>query len=207
MKKIIIFDVDRTLVDSYKAETESMREAFKIGTGKILTEEDVERFMSLSTSKFLNSFNLTDEEINIIYKEWDNKYDNYKVECFPKMKEVIKELNSKGYSIGIITARTSKEFHELDDELKDIIDNIKIVITSDLINKPKPNRDSIDYLCNKLKCNTEDIIYIGDSNIDKQFAINSNVKFIPACFENKELSNEENACYNSNDLLSIIDSM
>ena len=57
MRKIIVFDIDRTLVDSLGPETSSMSEAVKIVTGKELTKEELNRFMSSTTEKFLKSFN------------------------------------------------------------------------------------------------------------------------------------------------------
>ena len=98
-----------------------------------------------------------------------------------------------------------EEFHELDDELKDILNCFKVIVTSDVIEKPKPNKESIDYLCEKLKLDPKDIIYIGDSKIDKTFSYNCNISFIPACWENKELENEEMACNAPEMLIARID--
>ena len=204
MRKIIIFDIDRTIVDSLGPETNSMSEAVKIVTGKELTKEELNRFMSSTTEKFLNSFNYDKEVIDEICHEWRKVYVKYKTKCFPGMKDVIKWLDSNGYTIGIITSRTLDEFHELDEVLSDIAYTFKAVVTCDLVEKPKPDRSSIDYLCNVLKCSCDDVIYVGDSKIDMEFASNSGVAFIPACFENQELSNEENACFNTNELIRII---
>ena len=204
MRKIIVFDIDRTLVDSLGPETNSMSEAVKTVTGKELTKEELNRFMSSTTEKFLKSFNYDKEVIDKICHEWGKAYVNYKTMCFPGMKDVIKWLDSNGYTIGIITSRTLDEFHELDEELSDIVYTFKAIVTCDLIEKPKPDRSSIDYLCNILKCTCDDVIYVGDSKIDMEFASNSGVAFIPACFENQELSNEENACFDTKELISII---
>ena len=50
-----------------------------------------------------------------------------------------------------------EELHELDKELKDIINIFKIVITSDIIKNPKPSTESIEYICNKLNLDREEI--------------------------------------------------
>ena len=131
----------------------------------------------------------------------EKTFSNYKTLCFLGIKKVIKDLFDKGFIIAIITSRTMSEFHELDDELSDILNCIKLIITSDIIKKPKPNTESMEYLCNTLKLHPEDIIYIGDSETDKLFSINSSVDFTPATYENKELEDEENAC-NTQELLS-----
>ncbi len=40
--------------------------------------------------------------------------------------------------------------------------------------------------------------------MDRDFAKNSNVKFIPACWENKELESEINACFDISKLIDLI---
>ena len=194
MKKCIVFDVDRTMVDSYLPELLSLQEAIENVTGKKISEEQMKKLTSLPTNDFFKFLNLTEEEVTLVNKEWENTFVKYKTKCFPHIKEVIKELFDRGFSIAIITSRTMQEFHELDEELMDVLKCFRAVITSDLIQTPKPDRESIDYLCNELQTTPEELIYIGDSEIDKLFSQNCNVDFIPACWENKELAEEENAC-------------
>lgn len=205
MRKYIVFDVDRTLVDSYMPELLSLQEAIEVVTGKRISEEDFKKLTTLPTMEFFKSLDLNSNEIGLINKEWEKTFSKYKTICFKGLKETIKNLYENDYIIGIITSRTMEEYHELDEELNDISYCFKSIITSDKIDNPKPNKDSMDKLCSELHCSSEDVIYIGDSYIDKEFSKNSGVEFIPACWENKELENEKNACLNSNDILEIID--
>lgn len=201
MKKCIVFDVDRTLVDSYLPELLSLQEAIENITNKKISKEEMEKLTSLPTKEFFKYINLTDKEIESVNKEWEKTFSKYKTKCFANIREVIKELNNKGYIIAVITSRTMKEYHELDDELSDISNLFKVVVTSDLVKKPKPFKDSINYLCDYLNISCEDIIYIGDNSIDKEFSNNSNISFIPACWDNKALINEENACIDPQEII------
>lgn len=97
------------------------------------------------------------------------------------------------------------EFLELKEEFSDIMEKFKVIVTSDKVKKPKPNIESMEYICRELKCKNEDIIYIGDSRIDWLFSINSGCTFIPAVWENKELIDIEHACLNVRDILKVID--
>lgn len=204
MKKCIVFDVDRTMVDSYMPELLSLQEAILNVTGRKIDENEMNKLTAFTTSNFFKYLSFSDDEILKINREWENTFTKYKTKCFPKIKEIIKELYNSGYTIGIITSRTMNEFHELDDELNDILNYFKIIITSDIIKNPKPDRESIDYLCKELEITSKDIIYIGDSEVDKTFAKNSMMSFIPACWENKELENEENACNTPGDIMKLI---
>ena len=205
MIKYIILDVDRTMVDSYKPELLSFQEAIENVTGYMMTESQSKDFTTMPTKTFLNTLNISEEDENKIMKEWGSTFSKYKVKCFEGIKDVIRTLHENGYIIGLITSRTLDEYHELDDELSDISELFKIIVTSDKIIKPKPDKQSMEYLCNELNCSVLEVVYIGDSYVDKEFALNSNCAFIPACYDNRELINEENACFNPKDILNIIE--
>ena len=201
MIKHIVFDVDRTLVDSFEPELLSLQEAIEIVTKRKLEREELSKLTTLPTSEFFRCLNLNEGEIKQVNKEWEKTFSKYKTVCFKNIKELIKELNIKGYIIDIITSRTLEEYHELDNELSDISNIISTIITSDIITKPKPNSESMELLYAKANCSKDEVIYIGDSKIDKEFSINCGCSFIPACWENKELIDEENACFDPMDIL------
>ena len=205
MIKYIILDVDRTLVDSFEPELLSFQEAYTNVTGKKLSNDQINNFTTMPTSIFLENLDLSKEQIIKIMNEWEITFPKYKTQCFSGIKEVIKELNEKGYLLGVITSRTIDEYHELDDELKDVNNLFKIIVTSDKVNQAKPNPESMNYVYDKLNCTSNEVIYIGDSYIDKEFAINSKCLFIPACYDNKELINEKNVCLNPKDIPNIIE--
>lgn len=205
MKRHIVFDVDRTLVDSYEPELTSLQEAIKNVTSRDITREEMSRLTTLPTTDFFKSINLSDEEITLVNAEWEKTFAKTQTLCFPGIKEVIRELSNKGFTINVITSRTLSEFHELDKELEDILPLFNVIVTSDIVDLPKPNPASMNYLCEKLNCSSNDVIYIGDSVVDKLLAINSHSSFIPACWESQELTGEENACYNPLDVLKTIE--
>lgn len=204
MKKCIVFDVDRTIVDSYMSELLSLQEAIENVTCRKIGKEEMKKLISLPTIDFFKHLHLSDEEINLVNKEWGITFSKNKTKCFPEIKKVITDLYNSGYIICIITSRTAEEFHELDEELNNILHCFKLVVTSDIVKSPKPNIESMTYLCKTLELSEEDIIYIGDSEIDKAFAQNCNVCFVPACWENDELKKEEKACFSIDDLMKLI---
>ena len=120
MKKVIVFDIDRTIVDSYSSELLSFQEAYFNVTGNKLSEDDINNFTTLPTSQFFDSLNLNNNTIDLINKEWSECFNSFNTVCFPNIKNIIRKLKKDGYIIGIITSRTLDEFHELDDELNEI---------------------------------------------------------------------------------------
>ena len=205
MKKYIIFDADRTLVDSCGAVVYSLQEAIENVLGIKIEEERIKKLMSLPSNQYLKALNITGDNVDLVNKEWERTYSKYETKCFPGLKEIIRDLSKKGYIIGIITSRNTEEYHELDEALDDIKELIKIVVTSDLVESPKPACDSMTYLCNKINCTPDEVIYIGDSLIDMEFAKNNNCSFIPACWENDELIDIDKACFNTLDIIDLIE--
>jgi len=205
MIKYVVFDVDRTLVDSFQPELLSFQDAMESVVGYRLNKEQVKDFTSFPTNVFLERLNISNEQIEIILKKWEITFKEYKTLCFKGIKEAIRELRNKGLELALITSRTMEEYHELDGELSDISNCFIEIVTSNKVVNPKPNAESMEYLCNKLRCNSEEVIYIGDNFVDKEFAINCKCHFIPACYENKELSSEENACFDPKELPNIVE--
>ena len=204
MKKNIVFDIDRTIVDSHDAEILSLQKAIEIVMGKKAFNEELNKLMTLPTKEFFNALQLTEREISLINQEWEKIFQEYQIHCFKGIKSLIRILYESDYTISIVTSRVMDEFHELDNELSDIMYCFQEIVTSDMVNSSKPDKESMEYLCNRLNCNPSDIIYIGDSKIDKDFASNAGCSFIPAVWENKELSEEEMACFSPLDLLESI---
>ena len=201
MIKHIVFDVDRTLVDSFEPELISLKEALETVLNMKMSDEQMSKLTTLTTADFFKSIGLNEEEIKLVNKEWDKTFQNTKTLCFPGIKNLVKTLYDEGYTINILTSRTMEEYRELDEELSDISPMFNEIVTSDIVSLPKPNNASMVYLCDKLNSSSNEVIYIGDSISDKEFSINSNCFFIPACWESKALIEEENACTNPVDIL------
>ena len=201
MIKHIVFDVDRTLVDSFEPEILSVKKAIETVKGYKLSSDEVHRLSTLPTRVFFKSLNLSDDDLKLIRVEWEKEMSTRQMDCFKGIRDVIKSLYDEGYGISILTSRNEDEIIEIKDIIKDIIYMFSEIITSNMVDKPKPNIDSMELLCRKLNCTMDEVIYIGDSIIDRDFAKNCNTLFIPACWDNKELINEANACTNPIDVI------
>ena len=61
------------MVDSYKPEMLSLKDAIKNVTGRILNDDDLKKLTSLTTDEFFKSLNFNSEEISIINKELEEE--------------------------------------------------------------------------------------------------------------------------------------
>lgn len=188
MIKNFIFDVDRTLVDSYKPELETLKEALSIVTKKEYSDAVMNKLTILPTDKFFRSLGIDPEsktmtEINYY---WGLLLEQRKISFFEGIKELLLEMKEKGFFLGIVTSRTKEELNEIEDLLK-YINLFNIVITSDMVTNAKPNPESLNIIINEFNLRREETIYIGDSNSDKEAAKNANISFGFANWENKNL--------------------
>lgn len=186
MIKNFIFDVDRTLIDSYKPELETLKDALFIVTGKIYSDDIMHKLTILTTDAFFEELGI-DKNSNTMKKinhYWEAFLTKRKLHLFDGVKDVLITLKKDGYFLGIVTSRTENELKELD-ELLEYINLFDIIVTSDKVKSPKPNPESINIIIDKFSLKREETIYIGDSESDSLAASNAFIYFGFANWENK----------------------
>ncbi len=186
MIKNFIFDIDRTLIDSYKPELETLKEALFIVTGNTYSNEIMNKLTTLTTDKFFENLGIdrnSDTMKNINYY-WGLLLEKKKLHFFDGIKNLLISLKENGCFLGIATSRTEEEVNELD-ELLEYINLFDMVVTSDKVKYPKPNPESINVIIDKFNLKREETIYIGDGESDSLAAYNAFVYFGYASWENK----------------------
>lgn len=186
MIKNYIFDVDRTLIDSYRVELETLKQALFIVTNNLYNDDIMNQLTVLTTKEFFHKLgiDLASDEMKMINRHWTRLLKERKLKFFEGARELLVEIKNKECFLGIVTSRTMEELEEID-TLMDVIDLFDAVVTSDLVKYPKPHPESLNLIINKFNLNNEQTIYIGDSISDQKVAKNANVKFGFASWENK----------------------
>ena len=186
MLKNFIFDVDRTLIDSYKVELESLKQALFIVTNKAYNDEVMNRLTMLTTENFFNELgiDIKSDTMKMINRHWERLIKERKIKFFSGIRELLVDLKNNNYFLGIVTLRTNEELKELEC-LMDVIDLFDVVITSDAVKNPKPNPEALNYIIEKYNLNRDETIYIGDSISDQKASSNANIKFGFAAWENE----------------------
>ncbi len=191
MIKNIVFDIDRTLVDSYECEMSSLKKAIQKSVSRKFPEEIFEKLTVLPTKEFFQLLKLSPNEIKQVNKEWDIEYKKNPPKCFRGIKSLIKDLQ-KEYRVSILTSRTLEEFQELEEELKEIQKHFDVIVTSDQVSKPKPHPESMQKLYEEYAYVPEETVYIGDSEIDYYMARYAKCHFIQAIWDNDVV---EHTCF------------
>lgn len=182
--KNIIFDVDRTLVDSYGPELTTLKEALYLATGNYYDDEIMKQLTVLTTDKFFQTIGISNQDtLNKINHYWGELLKKQPVTMFPDILEILTYLSEQDIFLGIVTSRTREELEEITD-LMEILPIFSSVITSDLVSCPKPDPESILTILDTFQLNPKETVYVGDSSVDMLTATSAGVLFAYASWDN-----------------------
>jgi HAD superfamily hydrolase (TIGR01549 family) len=181
--KVIIFDIDGTLIDTFTPSLISLQQALFDTTGKSYTKDELVFHFGIPVEETLDQLKIDKEKQKGIEDKINENF--YKMgdhnKFFDGVKEVIEELDKKGIFMGIVTSQMREEY---DTGLKnsDVSKHFKLVICADDTIKHKPYPDPLDAFIQKTGYDKKEVIYIGDTNYDKMSAWSANITFGLACW-------------------------
>lgn len=184
MKKLIIFDLDGTLVNSIYDLADAVNDSL-IELGYPTHELDkFYHFVGNGTVK-LSERALPEEhrskaEIQRLHKLFSEKYQKCclnKTLPYDGIKQALKSLKSLGLKCAVASNKP-------DNFVKYIVDNLFEVNTFDIISgkregiPPKPDPQIIAEILRQLKIDRQDTVFAGDSDVDVITAHNANIPCI-----------------------------
>jgi HAD superfamily hydrolase (TIGR01509 family) len=104
----------------------------------------------------------------------------------PHLIQTLEELKEKGVLRAINTNRTTSMKYIM--ERFNLWSYFEMVVTALDVQNPKPHPESIEKILQEFNLKKEEAIFVGDSDIDRQTAKSSGVKFI--AYKNKEIAND-----------------
>ena len=181
MVKLLIFDMDGTLVDTDEVLYETWAELFRLYKPKdyVIDREFVRGFSGPPIEQSIARA-FPEKDPKFILKEYRTRtakyYDNY-LKFFPHEKEVLEKLYKEGY---ILTISTSKNRPMAEKCLKlfGVYDLFSEMITSSEDVPHKPDPASLNLLVEKFNVNKEEALMIGDTSFDALAAINANIRSV-----------------------------
>lgn len=179
MSKTFIWDLDGTLLDSYKTIVDGLYDTCKEYGIELNKEEINEHVITYSVSSFINKMidvtGISFEEMKKRYSEIgeEKKKD---IRLIPDAKETLKALSDRGDKHYVFTHRgksTESVLKQLD--IYDVFDEI-VTSQSGFARKPEP--DGINYFVDKYDLDCMNVYYVGDRTIDMDCAKNAGVNGI-----------------------------
>ena len=184
MKKYsaILFDFDYTLADSSQGIVLCFRKVLNRHSYINITDDNIKRTIGKTLE---NSFSILTgindpDMLAGLKKEYSNEAEIYmtvNTHLFPDTLTVLQKLKEQNMKIGIIS--TKYRFRILDFFKQYFPENwFDIIVGGEDVTSHKPDPEGINYALKNLHLIPEDVVYVGDSIVDAETALNAKVDFV-----------------------------
>ncbi len=201
-KRIIIFDLDGTLLNTLEDLADSTNFALKTLGYPERSVEEVRNFVGNGVAKLIERAipdgveNPDFEKCLNLFKENYSKNMYNKTAPYSGIIDMLKILKNKGCKIAVVSNKFDIAVKELCKKyFSDLID---IAVGENEANgiKKKPAPDTVLSVVEQLCANIDDCVYVGDSEVDIMTAKNSGMPCISVLwgFKDREFLLEHNAC-------------
>lgn len=118
----------------------------------------------------------TVDKVLEVFLKYYEKHNNDNTAAYPGIQQLVVELKKLGIKTGVSTNKADAPAQELGKVYFDGVFDLIVGQQEGLNIKPAP--DSVNLILKKFGVEKKDAVYIGDSDVDVQTAINSELDFI-----------------------------
>jgi phosphoglycolate phosphatase len=177
--KLIIFDLDGTLVDAYPAIIKSFNYTMQRLNYPIQNASVIRRAVGLGDENLLRPFIKT-KDLNktiSLYRRHHKRALLTGSRLFPQVNKILGYLKNKGYKLAIASNRPTKFSWILIKHLR-LESYFDYVLCADRLRHIKPHPEILNKIMQKFSARPWQTIYIGDMTIDAQAGRRAKVKTI-----------------------------
>lgn len=184
--KLIVFDLDGTILDSIPGIIESFRFALKQKGLREVSANQIKSTIGLPVEKMFTQLfpNKSKKEA----REFANAYREYyvakvvkKTKLYPGAKRTITELKKRGKKLAVATSKRRHITKKILTQ-RGILCFFDFILCSDDVQKPKPDPEILFTALKKANETAEDSIMVGDTVIDALTAKNAKMRAIGVTF-------------------------
>ena len=180
--KAIIFDLDGTILNTLLDLTNACNHVLSEHGFKERTEEEIRTFVGNGIRRTLalcvpegTPDSVVDELYNA-YNPYYNGHCDINTRPYEGITELLTQLKSHGYKLAVVSNKGDKAVRILCDKHFNGLFDVTVGERSGIRRKPYP--DSLNACINELGVNKENVIYVGDSEVDIETAKNTGIPCI-----------------------------
>jgi len=177
--KAVIFDLDGTLVDAYKAVERSMNYALSQAGFPKVSAYTIKRSVGWGDRHLIEGFVGQEHAPRVldIYRRHHTESLKTGVKFLRGVQKILKELDREGYILAIASNRPAR-FTKIILKILKMDVYFDCVLCADKINRPKPYPDILKHILKKYKLNAKEALYVGDMAIDVKAGNSARVKTV-----------------------------
>lgn len=174
--KAILYDIDGTVLNTLNMNMYPLLKIIEEETGEKWTFEQVLPFAAYPGMKVMEELNIKDKEKN--YARWVQYVNEYEegATLYEGFDQVFQQFVQAGITQAVVSAKTRQQY-AIDVVSKGIDQYMSVAILADDTQKHKPDPEPLLICLERLGCQPEDAIYIGDAASDYLAAQNAHVAF------------------------------
>lgn len=190
--KAVVFDMDGTVLDTLDDLTDTLN--FALGNNDLpLRGKDEVRMMLGNGMRALleaavpeGKNNPKMDSVFAAFKEYYHEHCNDKTHAYAGIPEVMKQLKEDGIKVAIVSNKVDSAVKELNEQYFAGLTDVAIGEKSGIARKPAP--DTVFEALRIMGVDPADAIYVGDSEVDYQTAVNAGIPCISVLwgFRSKE---------------------
>lgn len=180
--KIVIFDLDGTLLNTLEDLMDATNYALKELHYPIRTIDEIRNFVGNGVGKLMER-SLPDgiqnphyEEAMCIFRQYYNVHCEDKTSVYEGVPRLLQQLKADGYQLAVVSNKPDFAVKHLCNKF--FRDSIQGAVGEKQGIRRKPAPDMVENALSELSSRKEDAIYVGDSDVDIQTAANSGLKCI-----------------------------
>jgi len=181
MFKLIIFDLDGTLVNAYPAVSQSVNYTLNSLGFARRSYADIKRSVGSGDRKLLIHFvgtRLADQALAIYRPHHTKALEAQRaVKLLPGAWGVLKFSKGKGYNLAIASNRPTK-FTRIILKVLGVWQFFDVVLCADKAGRPKPYPDILWAIAKRLSLDISEVLYVGDMTIDVNCAHRAGVRMV-----------------------------